>query len=135
MTKLPQQQPRPIKRPACLQCLRPLSTCICKHIQVVENHVELVILQHPLEVNESKNSALLLHLCLHNSQLHVGEQFNDDFFASFNLDVTQIPTYNLLLYPETPEEKSLGIAPSPAIDSERLDLKCYISNGQSLTII
>ncbi|MES2823635.1 MAG: tRNA-uridine aminocarboxypropyltransferase [Pseudomonadota bacterium] len=123
INKLQGAQAQPLKRPRCLQCSRPLSTCICKHIQRVANHVELVILQHPLEVNEAKNSALLLHLCLHNSQLHAGEQFNADFFASFNLNTPHLTTYNLLLYPETSEEKSLGITPSPAMDNERLGLE------------
>ncbi len=123
MTNRPIQQAQPIKRSACLKCLRPLSTCICKHIQRVSNHVELIILQHPQEVNEAKNSARLLHLCLNNSQLHIGEKYDDEFFASFNVNTSNALVYDLLLYPETAEEKSLGIAPSPAIDVERLDLE------------
>jgi len=116
------QQPQPVKRPACTQCLRPIATCICKHIQRVKNRVELIILQHPHEVNEAKNSARLLHLCLHHSQLHVGERFDDTFFANFDLapNSPNKSTYDLLLYPETSEEKSLGIETSPAVDIERI---------------
>ena len=114
------------KRPSCARCLRPLSTCLCKHIHTVNNLVELIILQHPLEVNEAKNTARLLHLCLNNSQLHIGERFDSDFFARFNLaatNTTNTERYDVLLYPETPEEKSLGIASPPALDVERLNLE------------
>jgi DTW domain-containing protein YfiP len=121
------------KRQTCSQCLRPLSTCVCKYIHVVNNHVELIILQHPLEVTEAKNTARLLHLCMKNSQLHVGEQFSNDFFTQLMLnpilsaDISSNASahtspYNLLLYPETPEEKSMGILSPPAIDIERLSI-------------
>lgn len=104
------------KRQSCAACLRPLKTCICKHIQRVENKVSLVILQHSQEVHEVKNSARLLHLCLKNSQLEVGETFGDDFFQKLQAD----NCYDLLLYPNTPEEKSLGIIQPPEIDHCRL---------------
>ncbi len=131
---------QPTKRPSCPRCLRPLSTCFCKHIHVVNNLVELIILQHPLEMSEAKNTARLLRLCLNNSQLHIGEQFNDDFFTRFNLDSTN-PTnterYDVLLYPETPEEKSLDIASPPALDVARLNLEAINLQGlnnEKLTI-
>lgn len=63
------------KRHRCTQCLRPVKTCVCKHIQVVENLVPLIILQHPLEAYEAKNTGRLLHLCTKNSQIIEGEQF------------------------------------------------------------
>jgi len=106
------------KRLSCNACLRPLKTCICKYIQQVENLVSVVILQHPQEVHEAKNSARLLHLCLKNSQMEVGEQFADDFF----LQSQRNGCYDLLLYPDTPEEKSLGIISPPEIDFCRLNI-------------
>jgi len=106
------------KRQSCPQCLRPLSTCICGLVQPIQNQIELIILQHPLEVKEAKNTARLLYLCLKNSQIHVGERFGDAFFEQFNAP----STYNLLLYPETPEEKSLGIIAPPLLDSTKLNI-------------
>lgn len=100
------------KRPSCQRCLRPLPTCLCKHIRWVENRVSLIILQHPHEVHEVKNTARLLHLCLKNSQIHIGEDFGDTFFQN----ITSSRHYNLLLYPHTPEEKSLGIISPPALN-------------------
>jgi len=105
------------KRPLCDACLRSLKTCICKHIQPVENAVSLVILQHPQEVNEVKNSARPLHLCLKNSQIEIGEDFGTDFFQRLRSDTY----YDLLLYPDTPEEKSLGIMHPPEVDPCRLN--------------
>lgn len=118
------------KRQTCPQCLRPLSTCICELIQPVQNHIELVILQHPLEVNEAKNTARLLHLCLKNSQIHIGETFTEDFFAQFNAP----STYNLLLYPETPEEKSLGIITPPQLDATKLNIDESATNKNLLRL-
>lgn len=113
------------KRQSCEACLRPLKTCICKHVQLVENLVSLVILQHPQEVHEAKNSARLLHLCLKNSQSFVGECFDTSFFQQLHNE----QYYDLLLYPDTPEEKSLGILHPPEIDAWRLNIN---ENPQAL---
>jgi len=106
------------KRQSCEACLRPLKTCICKHVQAVENRVSIVILQHPQEVYEAKNSARLLHLCLKNSQIYIGENFGEDFFCQRQT----AQYYDVLLYPDTPEEKSLGIMTPPEIEAWRLNI-------------
>ncbi len=111
------------KRELCAACFRPTKTCLCKHVQLVQNRVSLIILQHPQEVHEVKNSARLLSLCLKNSQIETGEIFSPHFFREYQNQ----GFYDLLLYPDTPEEKSLGITPPPAIDSPRL------SSGDNLT--
>lgn len=100
----------PVKRTYCPCCLRPERTCICQWVIRCANRTELVILQHPLEVDNAKNTGRLLHLSLNNSQLHIGENFTDHFLAEI-LDAED--KINFLLYPSTAEEKSLGIA-SPA---------------------
>ena len=87
-----------IKRPSCETCLRPLKTCICKHVQSVENLVSLVILQHPLETHEAKNTGRLLHLCLKNSQIFIGEVFENNLAPLFDRHKFR----DLLLYPSTP---------------------------------
>jgi DTW domain-containing protein len=107
------------KRLCCTRCLRPQMSCICKYIQSVDNQVELIILQHPLEVNEAKNSGRLLHLCLNNSQLHIGEQFDDIFFNPLlgaHTHPSTMQVINLLLYPNTSDEKSLGLLSPSTID-------------------
>lgn len=106
-----------MKRQSCAACSRPMTTCLCKHVRRVTNLVSLVILQHPQEAHESKNSACLLNMCLENSQIYLGEAFSDSFFAQLQTE----SYYDLLLYPDTPEEKSLGIAHAPAMDLTRLN--------------
>ena len=61
-------------RQRCPQCLRALRSCICALARPVEHSVELLILQHPMEVHEAKGTARLLHLCLPHSRILVGEQ-------------------------------------------------------------
>lgn len=120
-----------MKRQSCDTCKRPLSTCICKHTQRVSNLVSLVVLQHPQEVREAKNSACLLNLCLKNSQIHVGEAFDASFFAQFQTDSSY---HDVLLYPETTETESLGIARAPNIDSERLNIGDNLANLERIRL-
>ncbi len=63
-----------------------------------------------MEVANAKNSARLLHLCLPGSTLAVGEAFD-------NLgELLRGPRQPVLLYPDTPGDRSLGIAPPPPFD-------------------
>jgi len=65
-------------RAYCLQCERPEKSCICHLITLVENDIHVVILQHPLEVKQSKGSVTLLHRSLKSSQVIVGENFTEN---------------------------------------------------------
>lgn len=97
----------------CATCLRPQQTCICQWITALPHTVELLILQHPLEVANAKGSARLLHLSLPGSQLVVGETFAPAELASLLAGKN-----NLLLYPDTADERSLGIAAPPPLDPD-----------------
>lgn len=101
----------PAKRARCPVCLRAATSCICRWIAPVAHAVEVLILQHPLEVHNAKGSARLLHLNLPNSRLLTGEQFAPATLAALLAD-----KHNVLLYPDTPGDRSLGIAPPPALD-------------------
>lgn len=109
--------PASAKRAICQRCLRPQSACICNWIVPVNNGVEVLILQHPLEVNNAKGSVRLLDLCLQHSRVLTGEVFAGDvltqaLYAStaaladttadvsiFTRPVAQIQP--VLLYPDT----------------------------------
>lgn len=56
--------------------MRPQSTCICQWITPTAHAVEVVVLQHPLEVANAKGSARLLCLSLPHSKLVTGEVFD-----------------------------------------------------------
>ena len=95
------------KRLSCANCLRPQGTCICQWITQVAHIVEVLILQHPLEVANAKGSARLLHLSLPGSRLVTGE--------AFDLEVmVKNPKINVLLYPALPQGSSPG-ASSPTV--------------------
>lgn len=107
--------PAPRRRLACATCLRPQSACICQWVTPVDQAVEVLILQHPLEVDNPKGSARLLHLSLPGSRLVTGEVF-DDLPALLagspaQPDAPGSARLNLLLYPETPQSQPPGIAP------------------------
>lgn len=89
-----------MKRQLCLLCGRAKKTCICHWVVDIFSLVEVLILQHPLELNQSKGSARLLHLSVKNSQLHVGELFDagalfDILYASGKQPVLLYPELNV----------------------------------------
>lgn len=107
------------RRAYCKTCQRPESTCICRWITTITNRVELVILQHPLEVHNAKNTAGLLQLSLVKSEVHIGESFSSDMLHQL---LERDHKTNLLLYPETAGAESMGLAtPSPMPDLTRLE--------------
>ena len=96
----------PSRRASCAACLRAQSACICAWVRPVALPAGLLVLQHPLEVGNAKNSARLLHMCVQGSVLAVGEGFDP-----FELDALlhaggRTP---VLLYPETPGVASLAV--------------------------
>ena len=103
------------RRERCATCLRAQSGCICQWVRPLPHQVEILLLQHPLEVHNAKGSARLLHLSLPNSRLVAGESF-----AAEELDALLAGKHNVLLYPDTPGDRSLGIAPPPPLDPSLL---------------
>ena len=83
---------------------------------------EVLILQHPLEEHEAKNSARLLHLSLPGSRLVVGEMFDDAALAA----LTPQLLYTVLLYP--PTAHAAHVAPAP-LDPAQL------ANPQSVRLV
>ena len=101
------------KRAVCARCLRAQAACICQWITPLVSCVELLVLQHPLEVGNAKNSARLLHLSVAPSVLEVGETFDAPALRHRLEEGGRTP---VLLYPDTPGDQSLGIAPPPPFD-------------------
>lgn len=85
------------RRPVCSQCQRALRACICACARRVECETEVLILQHPAEVHHVKGSARLLHLCLPQSAIVVGEVFDDQKLQQC-LNATD--KTSVLLYPD-----------------------------------
>ena len=111
------------KRLACTTCLRPQSACICQWITPVAHEVEVLILQHPLEVDNAKGSARLLHLSLSHSQLVTGEEFDLPALLKAPLKPEAgagSPKHAILLYPDTPQDKALGLPAPPVLAPDLL---------------
>lgn len=70
--------------------------------------MEVLILQHPLEVDQAKGSARLLHLSLAKSQLVTGEKFATSPLAG---------RYDILLYPDAPQDQTLGLIRPPPLNA------------------
>lgn len=92
--------------------MRPQSACICQWITPVAHAAEVLILQHPMEVEHAKNTGRLLHLSLPRSRMLTGETFEE---AGLLVAMEETPAYAVLLYPPTPEDGE-----APALDVERL---------------
>ncbi|HEU4776149.1 MAG TPA: tRNA-uridine aminocarboxypropyltransferase [Telluria sp.] len=117
MKPYPSDTTRPPSRQRCARCLRPQSACICGWIAPVDSTVRLLILQHPMEVDHAKGSARLLQLSVAGATMVTGETFDPVELQRLLEQEGRIP---LLLYPELPGERALGIAAPPAIDPAAL---------------
>ena len=121
--------PAPSRRLACPACLRPQSACICRWVTPVTQAVEVLILQHPLEVDNPKGSARLLHLSLPRSRLVTGEVFD---LPALLADLPGSAKLNLLLYPETPQNQPPGITPrqlAPGVPNDPARLRLVVLDG------
>src|SRR5258706_2061200 len=62
-------------RVACARCRRPSSVCYCRHLTSIATATRIVLLQHPRERDVAIGTARMASLCLPNSELHVGVDF------------------------------------------------------------
>jgi DTW domain-containing protein YfiP len=67
-----------MSRVLCGDCQRPEAACICAFISPVKNSIDVIVLQHPSEVTQSKGTVALLALSLSACQVIVGENFSKD---------------------------------------------------------
>lgn len=93
------------RRVVCAQCLRPQATCLCALVQPTAHRTEVVVLQHPQEQRQAKNSVALLRLSLAHCEVVVGERFAP---AALQALLLRPGRDTRLLYPDVPT------APAPA---------------------
>jgi DTW domain-containing protein YfiP len=89
-----------IKNPRknCYKCMRPSSTCICKHISPVLTKTRFIILMHPKEYKKEKNgTGHMTTLQLENSEIIVGVDFTNN--SRVNEILTKENSSSFLLYP------------------------------------
>jgi DTW domain-containing protein len=100
-----------VARPQCTVCLRPLSACICRWVAPTAHEVEVLVLQHPLEVHQAKGSARLLHLSLARCRLVVGEAFAAPVWPVDG-------KHTVLLYPDSLQNNAAGLRVPPPLPPE-----------------
>lgn len=111
----------PAPRLRCATCLRPHSACICAWVTPLAHQAEVLILQHPLEVEHAKGSARLLHLSLPHSKLVTGEVFTETALHELLTAPWRdgpAPRRPVLLYPETSDNTSSARELEPLLPAQ-----------------
>lgn len=123
-----------IKRPLCSRCLRAQRACICHWITPIAHAIEVLILQHPLEVKHAKGSARLLHMSFPDSRLLIGEVFDEQELAEL-LHAPSAPGAQrkqaILLYPDTADDAGMA-QPAISVDEyaiEPAELRLVVLDG------
>lgn len=111
--------PSPSRRALCPACQRPLASCLCRWAAPTDHQVEVLILQHPLEVNQAKGSARLLQLSLARCRLFVGETFDPVSLEAW-LRPPGSSRRPVLLYPDTDAQADPGLRSAPAACPDEL---------------
>ena len=82
----------------CYTCMRPSSTCICKHINSFQTKTRFIILMHPKEYKKERNgTGRMTQLQLENSEIIVGVDFTNN--KRVNEILTKENSSSFLLYP------------------------------------
>ena len=94
-----------IDRQRCYSCYRPVTSCMCEHINPIETNTQFIILMHPKEFKKTKNgTGHFTHLSLPNSKIFIGVDFSEHEIIN---NILNDPTKNCyVLYPD---EKSIKL--------------------------
>ena len=84
-------------RSECARCGRPARVCYCAHLTSIDTKTRVVLLQHPREEDMAIGTARMANLCLPNSELHVGVDFESSPELARALSDPERPA--ALLYP------------------------------------
>jgi len=99
----------------CYKCMRPSSTCICKHISPIQTKTRFIILMHPKEYRKEKSgTGHITSLQLENSEIIVGVDFTNN--KRVNEILTNEKSCSFLLYPGK-DNFNLSIRKSTEINS------------------
>ncbi len=86
-----------VPRSVCGRCRRPESSCYCEVLPRIESTTRVVLLQHPRERDMPIGTARMASLCLPNSELHVGVNWQQSAALLSAISDPMRPA--LLLYP------------------------------------
>ncbi|MCE9852704.1 tRNA-uridine aminocarboxypropyltransferase [Shewanella chilikensis] len=81
----------------CEQCGYPETACVCAAVSAIYPSSQLLVLQHPSEVEHAKNSVRLLQLAVPDVRVIVGETEAD--FAELRAELARDNMPTFVLYP------------------------------------
>ena len=82
----------------CYKCFWPQTLCWCASLRPMATRTRFVFLMHPKEFKEEKaGTGRLTHLCLPNSELHMGKGFDAD--EAVQALINDPRNFPVLLYP------------------------------------
>ncbi len=90
-------------RPMCRRCRRPAVACWCANLPTLPTRTRVVFLQHPREVRVAIGTARMAHLCLPNSELHVGIEWDGSPALQATLSDPARPPVLLFPGPDAPD--------------------------------
>jgi len=102
-------RPSVTNRAACARCLRPQSSCLCALARPTAHRTEVLVLQHPQEQRQAKNSVALLRLSLAHCEVVVGERFDTESLQAL---LMRPGRETRLLYPDVPAAPAPAAAPT-----------------------
>lgn len=103
------------RRATCARCLRPQATCLCALVRPTDHRTEVLVLQHPQEQRQAKNSVALLRLSLAHCEVVVGERFAPDALQALLHRPGRITR---LLYPDVPAAPAPPVAKQAPMTSD-----------------
>jgi DTW domain-containing protein YfiP len=106
--------PPALSRAHCVRCLRPQATCLCALARPTAHRTEVLVLQHPQERRQAKNSVTLLRLSLAHCEVVVGERFGPGALQAL---LHRPGRDTRLLYPDVPA------APAPPAPETTADAR------------
>lgn len=102
-------------RVMCYRCFWPEKLCWCASLRPMVTRTRFVFLMHPKEFKEEKaGTGRLTHLCLPNSELHMGKGFDDHEAVQKLIHDPQ--NHPVLLYPGHEAVNLSAPAPRPAFE-------------------
>lgn len=118
-------------RDQCFRCLRAASVCTCAHLQPFAPRFSVVLLQHPKERKNSIGTARTTHLCIANSRLIAGVEFDGNPEVETLLDDPANACHVLFPGPTSIEVDRLGTEPlsSPALALGDRRLVVFVIDG------
>ncbi|MBL8362721.1 MAG: DTW domain-containing protein [Rubrivivax sp.] len=102
--------PSSLGREACARCLRPRLTCLCALVRPTAHRTEVLVLQHPQEQRQAKNSVALLRLSLAHCEVVVGERHAPEALQAL---LHRPGRSTWLLYPDVPAAPAPPSPPAP----------------------